>query len=304
MTFAYRLAGLKIESDLDFPDLMPWDGPATEPEIVFRLGNVPPRLEAADRVEAIFQTRGQAEYLLSLQGTGRIRVRDGRDVTIETEAAADPINTRALLTGPVQAMLWHQRGLLPLHANAVVVGDRAVALAGSSAAGKSALAAVLANDGHRILADDISVVDFAAGSRRVSVLPGVTLLRLWRDTLDVLGIASTGLRPALSGREKYFVDLGNVCRQPHELAAAVVLVRRTNVPLSIERLHGAAAMNALLDVVHMRRPARALGRHAGIFAGVTQVMAAGVTVWRLKLPDDPGCLRQAAAKVLSVLEPN
>jgi hypothetical protein len=301
MSHAYRLAALKIESDLALPDLMPWDGPVASPaDIAFRLGEVPAQLTAPDRVEAVFQTRGRDEYLLSLPGTGRILIRSGCEVTIEPEPGADPTNTRALLTGPIQAMLWHQRGLLPLHATAVVVGGRAVALAGPSAAGKSALAAILVLDGHQILADDISVVEVDA--ERAVVLPGVAHLRLWRDTLDYLGVAPNGLRLALSGKEKYFIDRWSGCRQPQQLAAVIVLARRSSIALTIERLRGTAAVGALRDVVHMRRPARALGCDAGIFAALTQLVLAGVTVWRLELPDDLACLQRAAAKVLGALE--
>jgi hypothetical protein len=301
MNHAYRLAALKIESDLDLPDLTPWDGSATaQADIAFRLGAVPAQLETPDRVEAIFQTRGRDEYLLTLPGTGRILIRHGREVTVDVESGADPVNTRALLTGPIQAVLWHQRRLLPLHANAVVVGDRAVALAGPSAAGKSALAATLAQDGHDILADNICVVDIDAP--HITALPGVTHLRLWRDTLDGLGVAADGLCPALSGKEKFFVERWNVCREPRPLAAVIVLVRRSTIALAIERLSGLAAVGALRDTVHMRRPASALGRDAEIFTSLTKMMTSGVTVWRLTLPDDLSCLRDAAVKVLSALE--
>jgi hypothetical protein len=301
MNHAYRLAALKVESDLALPDLTPWDGRATaEADIAFRLGAVPPGLEAPDRVEAIYQTRGREEYLLTLPGTGRILIRHGREVTVDVERGADPVNTRALLTGPIQAVLWHQRGLLPLHANAVVIGGRAVALAGNAAAGKSALAATLAQRGHETLADDICVVD--VGAPGVTALPGVARLRLWRDTLDTLGIAPDGLSPALSGKEKFFVDRWSGCGAPRPLAAVVVLVRRTNIPLAIERLTGIAAVGALRDMVHTRRPASALGRDAAIFAAVTKMPASGVAVWRLHLPDDPACLSAAADQVLRALE--
>jgi hypothetical protein len=301
MNHAYRLAALKIESDLDLSDLTPWDGPATaQTDIAFRLGTVPLGLEAPDRVEPIYQTRGRDEYLLTLPGTGRILIRGGCEVTVDAESGADPVNTRALLTGPIQAVLWHQRGLLPLHANAVVIGGQAVALAGDSAAGKSALAATLAQHGHESLADDICVVDVDAP--RVMALPGVAMLRLWRDTLDALGIAPDGLSPALSGKEKFFVDHWSRCRTPRELAAVFVLFRQPNAPLVIERLFGITAIAALRDVVHTRRPASALGRDAEIFAALTKMLASGLTVWRLYMPDDPACLRDAAAKVLSALE--
>jgi hypothetical protein len=303
MNYAYRLATLKLESDLELLELSPWDGPAAaQADVAVRFGKVPLRFETPDRVEAIFQTRGRDEYLLSLPGTGRILIRHGREVTVEPEADADPLYTRALLTGPMQAMLWHQRGLLPLHANAVAIGDRAVALAGPSAAGKSTLAAILARDGHLILADDVCAVDIGANPPRATVLPGVAPLRLWRDTIERLGLPLNGLRRALSDKEKFLVDRWSGCREPRRLAAVIVLARRMNVALAIERLEGPLVDRMLRGVVHMRRQARALCREEDVSAGLAQMTQAGVTVWRLKVPDDPGCLEQAAAKVKDVLE--
>ncbi len=303
MSHAYRLSALKLESDLDLPELMPWDGPDdASADLVFRLGKVPARLEAPDHVTPVFQTRGRAEYLLTLPGTGRILVQDGRKVTIDPEPAADPTDTLALLTGTIQAVLWHQRGLLPLHACILAVDGRAMALAGPSASGKSTVAAMLSAMGHGVMADDIGVIDARDGAD-IKVLPISPRLRLWRDALDHLGIKAEGLRRALSAKEQFLVDrrAGSV-RNPRKLAAVMVLLRRSSGALSIERLHGALAVGALRDVVHTRRPARALGRDPAIFAALTRAVAAGVTVWRLRVPDDPARLGEAAAMALTALE--
>src|SRR5262249_17464149 len=89
MTNAFRLSGLKLQSDLDLPALPPWDGPEAAPaDVVIRLGKVPSRLDRPDHIAPIFQTGGGA-YLLALPGTGRILVRNGKDVTVEPEAGAD-----------------------------------------------------------------------------------------------------------------------------------------------------------------------------------------------------------------------
>jgi hypothetical protein len=303
MSYAYRLATLKLDSALELPDLTPWDEPGVaQSDIVFRICSVPQRLENPDHVGPVFQARGRDEYLLSLPSMGRILVRHGREVNIELASEADLIGTRSLLTGPIQAVLWHQRGLLPLHASVVVVGNRAVALAGPSAAGKSALAAVLARDGCEILADDVCVIEVSEEPRRATVLPGVTALRLWRDTIDFLGISPDGLRPVLSGKHKFFVDSRGGRGQPGKLAAVVVLAHRDTVALRIEPLHGPVAETALRRLVHARRAARALRRDQDAFATVTRLLGAGVTVWRISLPHDLAALRETAALVLSLLE--
>ena len=83
-------------------------------------------------IAPIFQTSGAGEYLLVLPGTGRVLVRNGNEITVQPDAGASG-NLNAILTGPILAVLWHQRGLLPLHASVVVIDGRAVALCGPAA---------------------------------------------------------------------------------------------------------------------------------------------------------------------------
>jgi hypothetical protein len=303
MSHAYRLSALKLESDFDLPELLPWDGPVdASADVVVKLGKVPSRLDSPDHIAPIFQTKGRGEYLLTLPGTGRILVQDGARVTVEPEPGADPTDTRAILTGPIQAMLWHQRGLLPLHASVVSVEGRSIALAARSAAGKSTLAAILAATGHQVMSDNIGVVDISPGNE-ARVLPGSPYLRLWRDALNRLGIAVDGLKRTSSAKERYLVDcLDGSPRKPQKLAAIVLVSRGLTRAVTIARLHGFQATAALHDVVHMRRPARALARDPDIFSILTRLVSSGVTVWRLKVPDDPACLREAAATVPTVLE--
>jgi len=301
MSYAYRLAALKLASDFDLPGLLPWNGLAdARADIVIRLGQTPARLEAADHVAPVFQTQGN-RYLLLLPGTGRMLVREGCEVTVEPEPGADPTAIRAILTGPIQAVLWHQRGLLPLCGNAIVIDGQAIALVGPSASGKSTLAASLSMKGYMPMADGLCVID-TSDDRPVAVLPGMPHLQLWRDALDRLGVAADGLTRILATKEKFLVERrGGFVDAPQPLAAVVVLWRRVGGALGIERLRGLAAVAALRDNVHLERPARALGRNTAIFAALTRLVAAGVTVWRLKLPDDLSCMDAAAAELLTVL---
>jgi hypothetical protein len=134
------------------------------------------------------------------------------------------------------------------------------------------------------------------------VLPGVSLLGLWWDTLDQLGIATNGFHRALSGKDKFLVDRWHRCAEPRPLTTVIVLARRATIPLAIERISGAATFANVCKIVHLHRPAHALRRDKDIFAGLVQMLSAGVAVWRLTLPSDPNCLGAAARKVLEALE--
>jgi hypothetical protein len=301
MTYAHNLYGLKLESDFDVLALDSWQGAQdARADIMVRLGQVPSRLEAPDHIAPIFQTRGRDEYLLTLPGSGRFLVRNGHEVTVETEAGADLAHIGALVAGPIQAVLWHQRGLLPLHASVVTVNGQTIALAGPVAAGKSTIAALLAARGHHVMADDVCVVD-ASARNDVLVMPGVLRMRLWRDALDHLGIRSEGLQRVQPHKEQFFVDPHGGVADAQKLSAVVVLVRRFNNPLAVDLLRGIGAIQALLHIVHMQRVARALGRDSEIFSALTR-LAAGVAVWRLRVPDNLTRLGDIADKALTVLE--
>lgn len=297
MAQAYNFNGLKLESEFHLAALAPWDGPGhARSDIVVRQARLPPQLDSPDHVAPVFQTKGASEYLMALPGTGRILVRNGDEVLVDAEPGADP---SAILSGPLQAMLWHQRGLLPLHGSVVAVGTRAIALCGHSAMGKSTLAAVLAGRGHAVIADDVCVVD----PHQEHVLAGSGRLRLWRDALEQLGLESRALEKAARDTEKYVLDCGvGSARERHRLAAIVLLSRLPNGAVTIERLRGARAAGALQSIVHMRRPADALARGSDIFAGLARLVAGGVTVWRLKVPHGIASLNEAATLALGVLE--
>jgi hypothetical protein len=298
----YRLGGLKLNSDFDLPALPEWDGPPdAAADVNCRLGEVPARLNRPDHMAPIFQTSGAGEYLLVLPGTGRVLVRNGNAITVQPDTGAAE-NLSAILTGPILAVLWHQRGLLPLHASVVVIDGRAVALCGPAAAGKSTLAAILAAQGYQVVADDIGVVD-VRDNAEVLVPPGFARLQLWRDALAELDVAADGLERALPHKERYFLDCGNrIPAQQYRLAAVVQVIRDTLPPTTLERLRGSQTADVLYNCVHSPRPAEALGRAQLIFAAVMQMSSAGVGVWRLRMPQGLAALREAAVKLTAALE--
>jgi len=303
MNYTYRLCALKLESDFDLPALPAWDGPVdAAADVTCRLGEVPAQLMRPDRVAPVFQTSGSREYLLDLPGTGRILVRDGNEITVEPATDPATSNLSAVLTGTVQAVLWHQRGFLPLHASVVAINGSAVALCGHAGAGKSTLAAMLAAHGFRVIADDLCIVD-ARGGEEVSVLPNSVRLQLWCDALARLGVSTKDLNRVLAHTDRYYLDSGSdIPSKPHKLAA-VVLIARHGIPLaSLERLRGARAMDALLGSVHTRRPGDALGRAQHIFGNFAHMASDGVGFWRLRVAEGPSALREAAAILPTVLE--
>ena len=153
----YTVFGLKVRSELALPELAP-DRTETPADVVIARGKIP-GLKSA---EAGLHVAGDA-LVLVVPEVARYAIRGGSSIVVEPETADVPeTNVRLFLLGSAFGALLHQRGLLPLHANAVEIDGSAVAFMGASGSGKSTLAMWLCDQGFRILADDVCVVRFDA----------------------------------------------------------------------------------------------------------------------------------------------
>jgi hypothetical protein len=286
MSHSYRLGGHKLVSDIELPELMPWDGQVGADDVIrFIIGD-------SDAL-----SDGQLRYVVP--GPSRITIEAGSRVILAPALDRDMADTRALLMGPIQAVLWHQRGLLPLHASAVCLRDQAVAIAGQSGAGKSTLAAALASRGCPVLADDIAIID----PKSCELLTGQRRLRLWNSALDQLGIDQAGLPRAMSRSEKYIFEAERKPAPERIKVGHIVLpLRREEAGIALERLKGTDATFALLDVVHMLSAAHELGLGQDVFSALTGLQARGACVWRLHLPDELCRIDDVAAALIAGLD--
>jgi hypothetical protein len=76
------------------------------------------------------------------------------------------------------------RGIEPLHATAIVVGERAVAFLGDSGFGKSTLAAAFLQKGYALLTDDVLALEFRG--ENVWAWPGIARVKLNPDAADAV----------------------------------------------------------------------------------------------------------------------
>ncbi len=292
--------GWRVRSALPLPGLLPWRGADRLPDIEITLGNVPAALADAVERGPFLEIGADGACLLAVERVGRYLVRDGRSVTIEPRIAPITPDVLTFLVGSVLGILCHQRGLLPLHASAVRLGSGAVALAGRSGAGKSTLALALAQRGHALLADDVSVIE-AGDFQRPMMWPTTAPLRLWRDSLEAQGIATAGLARARAGLEKFFLpseagaDPVPPAALPLRAIYALTPANPANPP-GFSRMRGTRAMGTVADQIYRRRLGFRLGRQAALFAAASRV-ADTVPVYRLVRPIDIAALDDLARAV-------
>ena len=251
--------------------------------VTVSLGDVPADLPGADRPGYGLQVSGD-QVLLTIAGTARFLISDGSTIVVAPEDGASDRNVRLFLLGSALGILCHQRGLLLLHANAIVVEGRAVAFSGQSGAGKSTLAAYFQSAGYDVLCDDVCGISFNADGVPMA-WPGLPRLKLWGEAAVAFGYERTALDRAIEGKDKYHVPL-TVRPAAHAVPFdRLYLLERAAAgqPSSIERLRGSAAMNAVssntyrgqyladmgLGARHFTQCALLL-RHAGVFAATRQ----------------------------------
>ena len=176
----YSVFGLKLRSAIELPELPGSDG-SVAPDVIVSIGQV-----QANGLPAGIHRQGDT-IILIVESVGRFLITGGREILIDADALVPPKNVRLYLLGSAFGILLHQRGMLPLHANAIDIGGKAYAFMGESGAGKSTLAAWFHDQGHRVLADDVCVVSFDPDDGRAIVYPGLSRLRLWQDALEESG---------------------------------------------------------------------------------------------------------------------
>lgn len=237
--FDYSLFGLHIRSDLRLPELRAVTL-ASDPQVNVRLGPV-----ASVGQSGFVPIKGGAQ--LTIDEIARYVITEGSTITIDREADVPDANVRLYLLGSAMGILLHQRGLLPLHANAVEIDGKAYAFTGASGAGKSTLAAWFHDHGHRIIADDVCAINFDA-AQAPFVAPGLPRLRLWREALERSGRNAAGFDRSYAGDDnwdKYDVPLrqGEAAPAPVPLGGIYVLAKGD--ALAITRLQGVEATEAI-----------------------------------------------------------
>ncbi|NTW03241.1 MAG: hypothetical protein HGA19_18525 [Oscillochloris sp.] len=214
--------GLRIRSELALPELGPAFA-ADAADVTIRFGIIDrPLLEVAPDSNGAFQP-APGEVYFFYPVAGKFLVRDGCEVVLEPIPDADPANLRFLILGVTMGIVLHQRGVLALHASAVVVDQGVVAFLGHSGEGKSTLAARMLRRGHTLLTDDILALDLG-GAGLPHAWPGFPQLKLWPDTLRDLGDDPEALPQLLSVSTKraYRVSFG-FALQPLRLRRIYVL---------------------------------------------------------------------------------
>lgn len=289
----HTLYGLLLETKIAIPGLPFSPNPGREPDVRIRLR--PDGFQSSDfklpwECFYVSQTKDEAgkpileaamsvksEYLMLRYCDGARFVIDlrGNEVLVDWPDPLELEDVAPYLVGPVFGVVLRLRGMVPLHASAIVIGEHAIAFAGPAGAGKSTTAAAFAKCGYRVISDD--VVALHEERSRFAIPPGYPRVNLWSESVQAI-VGKTGTLPRICPTvEKFFIPL-NPDREFETsslpLGAIYVLGKREPglIAPAVQGLTGTEAfiavlgntyMNHLPDPEKRRREFELLGRLVG-----------------------------------------
>jgi HPr Serine kinase C-terminal domain len=301
-SFRYIAFGLRLQSNVAVDGLMTAADSASPPDLRLWLGLLPRAFDAApppahevwrsDPVlgddSAVLEQTDDGEWFLLTYGDGtRFALRrTGGEIWACWPSGGSLSVAATYLLGPVIGFALRLRGQTCFHASAVVIGGRVILLTGPAGAGKSSAAAALALRGHRVIGDDIAVIDAVDDGWMVH--PAIPGIRLWDDMVESL-LGRADVLPLLApGWEKRQYDLrtsqtGFSADASVPLGAIYLLTPSPgNRPSAAVRLGGSEALLALVANTYANVLLTAPLRRAEFLA--LSAVVRRVPVWRVDAP--------------------
>ena len=144
---------------------------------------------------------------------------DGRRITCRRLEGSVDESFQVYMLGQALSFALVKQGFEPLHATVVVVDDQAVAFLGDHAFGKSSLAASFLENGHRLLTDDLLILQ--ESSDGILAYPGPPRIKLFSRIAGRFLGQTMNRVPMNAGTDKLIVpiDEHQRCARPAALKA-------------------------------------------------------------------------------------
>jgi hypothetical protein len=219
----YSVYGLTLGSNLPIPGLLP--GLASTPiDLTVTFGDsldcslvncsvtdeipyyVSPYVNERLQPAAIVRRKASKFHIIFCDGVEFLFDREDSTIRSAYPASLTLEYVATYFVGFVLGFVLRLRQCLCLHAAAVVINGRAVALLGAQGAGKSTTAAAFSKLGYSVLSDDITPL--VQADDVFMVQPGYPRINLWPDSVQLLYGASDALPLITRDWDKRYLDLG------------------------------------------------------------------------------------------------
>ncbi|SKA00919.1 hypothetical protein [Sediminibacterium ginsengisoli] len=248
--YNYWAFGLRIHSDIAFPELLPFNFNG-DADVIVQLGEV--------AIAGKGWNISADEFSFSIRDVAKYYVASGKTIVAEPLEQVDVTNVTALrplrlyLLSTAFAAIITQRGQIPLHASAIEGREGLTLIAGDSGAGKSVTLATLSGLGHKIFSDDIIVMKKMPDAEDLLAFASYPMVKLWSDSLEKLQQDRFSDRsfPIKPGMDKYGIFFHDAFdRTGKQVKNIVLLKRKTEGPVTVTALTGKDAFAAIRNQLY------------------------------------------------------
>lgn len=189
--------GINVKSNFCITEGIQID-PIDNPDAYVEMGIVPEFIKEERKNHHVAEFRDKYCWIY-IEGLGYYYIENGDHIVIEKDGNDSEYTIMTFLTGLAFALLFTQRGFVPLHGSVLDYKGKGCLISGASGSGKSSTAFELLKRGAIFVADDIGMVD----STNMTVNPGFPVQRLCEDQIERLGFDKSKLEYLGERKNKY-----------------------------------------------------------------------------------------------------
>lgn len=218
----YETFGLVLKSDFAFPDME--ETLRRDVDITINRTAISEPCQERDFEWQTYDIGSDVQTFI-WKTLGTYRITNANTIDIDPANDAQSAHLSIPLFGAVFATLLHMRGLLVLHASAVVRDGKCVIFLGDKGAGKSTTACAMLAGGYELLSDDVVAISFEADGQP-KVRPAFNQIKLLDDAAAKFGLdqeAAQQIHPLVDKRRHQASSA--FCTKPADVAAIYVLSR-------------------------------------------------------------------------------
>ena len=202
MEYTYWAYGLKVGSQLPFPELLPLQNDAPC-DLRIAWGAIPVIEKTLNGFHSEAYDITPTHYRITIKDVASYFVQDGKTIFIEAHENADQESIRLFCLSNAFAAALHQRKTIPIHCASLIDNGELVLILGNSGAGKSTTMASLLQQGLKPFSDDVCVPLHGPEAGQIRLYSSYPMMKIWKETLDLVGLNSKVDRKIRPDMEKY-----------------------------------------------------------------------------------------------------
>jgi hypothetical protein len=291
--FYYIVYGLKIESEIQLPELL--EVKEGTGEVFISIGVLPK--EVTNSIANGYKYSFEKKVMwFHIDKIATYYVYDGKHIIVQPITDMGVYDLKAYLLGTALGMILIQRNIIAIHGGTVLINDKAVTIVGDTGAGKSTLTSGLRLKGYPFMADDISTISYER-----NVNPGYPQQKLCKDTMIKLGYEISNYKMIDDDREKYVIPIKRgFVSKPIQLGAICEVALGNDDDVKIQEIMGKDKLVSLMNNVYRIEILKSVGISPNYFSKCLEIVKS-IPFYRISRPKDKFTVNQQISAIEDTL---